>query len=60
MVLTGTSLARAPEAALAARTLSRSPSALLLTSGDHDGRTHFELFTWRAFTRPTVAEDRER
>jgi hypothetical protein len=41
--------------ALAARTLSRSPPPT-----NNDGHTHFVLSAWRAFTRPTVAEDRER
>ena len=38
------------------------PHALTLSSApaDDDGRTHFVLSAWRAFTRPTVAEDRER
>ena len=38
------------------------PHALTLSSApaDNDGRTHFVLSAWRAFTRPTVAEDRER
>ena len=38
------------------------PHALTLSSAaapDDDGRTLFVLSAWRAFTRPTVAEDRE-
>ncbi|KAN0127159.1 hypothetical protein V8E53_015029 [Lactarius tabidus] len=38
------------------------PHALTLSSTptNNDGHTHFVLSAWRAFTRPTVAEDRER
>ena len=38
------------------------PHALTLSSAaaDHDGRTLFVLSAWRAFTRPTVTEDRDR
>ncbi|KAH8981137.1 hypothetical protein EDB92DRAFT_2107027 [Lactarius akahatsu] len=38
------------------------PHALTLSSApaDHDDRTHFVLSAWRAFTRLTATEDRER
>ncbi|KAH9170440.1 hypothetical protein EDB89DRAFT_1306448 [Lactarius sanguifluus] len=38
------------------------PHALTLSSApaDHDDRTHFVLSAWRAFTRLTPSEDRER
>jgi hypothetical protein len=55
MVLTSTSTNKLQKP-LATRMLSRLSSSPV----DDDGRTHFVLFAWRAFTRPTVAEDRDR
>ena len=45
------------------RSSTSGPRALGLTlssSEEDHGRRYFVLFVWCAFTRPTIAEDRER
>ena len=56
-------VSRTDPAICAGKGTRSGPHALTLSStatGDNDDRTLFVLSAWRTFTRPTIAEDRER